>query len=173
MPLGLSKKIVKRSLCNSRCAIGIQDAENLERLYGTRCAIGVWCKLLPKINKYLTVRNVAARFGYFLVFCWMPLCHWDCHKRLSREVCVIVAVPLGLSKKIVKRSLCNSRCAIGIQDAENLERLYGTRCAIGIWCKLLPKINKYLTVRNVAARFGYFLVFCWMPLCHWDCHKMM
>ena len=33
--------------------------------------------------------------------------------------------------------------------------------------------NKYLTVRNVAARFGYFLVFCWMPLCHWDCHKMM
>ena len=40
-------------------------------------------------------------------------------------------------------------------------------------CKLLPKINKYLTVRNVAARFGYFSVFCWVPLCHWDCHKMM
>ena len=94
-------------------------------------------------------------------------------RRLPKEVCVTVAVPLGLSKKIVKRSLCNSRCAIGIQDAENLERLYGTRCAIGIWCKLLPKINKYLNVRNVAARFGYFLVFCWMPLCHWDCHKMM
>ena len=28
-------------------------------------------------------------------------------------------------------------------------------------------------MRHVAARFGYFLVFCWMPLCHWDCHKMM
>ena len=45
---------------------------------------------------------------------FLPLCHWDCQKRLSKEVCVIVAVPLGLSKKIVKGSLCNSRCAIGI-----------------------------------------------------------
>ena len=34
------------------------------------------------------------------------------------------AVPLGLSKEIVKRSLCNSRCAIGIQDAENFEKGY-------------------------------------------------
>ena len=45
---------------------------------------------------------------------WHMLCHWDCQKRLPKEVCVTVAVPLGLSKKIVKRSLCNSRCAIGI-----------------------------------------------------------
>ena len=35
-------------------------------------------------------------------------------RRLPKEVCVTVAVPLGLSKKIAKRSLCNSRCAIGI-----------------------------------------------------------
>ena len=33
MPLGLSKKIVKRSLCNGRCAIGTRDAENLEKGY--------------------------------------------------------------------------------------------------------------------------------------------
>ena len=32
------------------------------------------------VVQYLTVRNVAARFGYFSVFCWVPLCHWDCHK---------------------------------------------------------------------------------------------
>ena len=132
MPLGLSKEIAKRSLCNSPCAIGIVRRLSREvcvivavplgsgmlriwkRLYGTRCAIGIRCKLLPKINKYLTVRNVAARFGYFLVFCWMPLCHWDCRKKLPKKVCVTVAVPLGLSKKIDKRSLCNSRCAIEI-----------------------------------------------------------
>ena len=35
-------------------------------------------------------------------------------RRLPKEVCVTVAVPLGLSKEIAKRSLCNSRCAIGI-----------------------------------------------------------
>ena len=59
---------------------------------------------------------------------WRMPCHWDCQKRLPKEVCVTVAVPLGLSKKIAKtvdvplglskeiakRSLCNSRCAIGI-----------------------------------------------------------
>ena len=43
---------------------------------------------------------------------------------MPKEVCVTVAVPLGLSKKIVKRSLCNSRCAMGIRDAENLEEGY-------------------------------------------------
>ena len=37
---------------------------------------------------------------------WHTLCHWDCQK------------------KFVKRRLCNSRCAIGIGDAENLERGY-------------------------------------------------
>ena len=52
------------------------------------------------------------------------LCHWDCQKKLPKEVCVTVAVPLGLSKEIAKRSLCNSRCAIGIRDAENLEKGY-------------------------------------------------
>ena len=56
---------------------------------------------------------------------------------------------------------------------EMQSRLYGTRCAIDIRCKFVCKIVQYLSVRNVAAKFGYFCVFCWMPLCHWDCHKMM
>ena len=95
------------------------------------------------------------------------------------ESYMVHAVPLGLSKKIVKRSLCNSGCAIGIvKNSFSKEvyvivavplgfgmlriskKAYGTRCAIGIRCKLLPKDNKYLTVRNLAARFGYFSVFC-------------
>ena len=54
----------------------------------------------------------------------MSLCHWDCQKKLPKEVCVTVAVPLGLSKKIVKRTLCNSRCAIGIWDAKDFEKGY-------------------------------------------------
>ena len=32
------------------------------------------------------------------------------------------AVPLGLSQKIVKRSLCNSRCAIGIVKKDCQEK---------------------------------------------------
>ena len=120
MPLGLSKKFVKRSLCNGRCTIGIRDAETFNKGYMTR------------------------------------------------------AVPLGLSKKVAKRSLCNSRCAIGIPDAENFEKkVYGTRCTIGTRCKLVCEVIKYLSVRNVAAKFGYFSVFCWRPLFYWDCHKMM
>ena len=27
-------------------------------------------------------------------------------------------------------------------------------------------------MRNVAARFGYFSVFCWVPLCHWETQKV-
>ena len=33
MPLGLSKEIAERSLCNSRCAIGIWDAEDFKKGY--------------------------------------------------------------------------------------------------------------------------------------------
>ena len=76
-------------------------------------------------------------------------------KSLSKEVYVIVGVPLGFGMLRISK------------------RLYGTRCAIGSRCKLVHKIIQYLSVRNVAAKFDYFSVFCWVPRCHWDCHKMM
>ena len=75
-------------------------------LCNCRCAIGIWDT--KAFNKSYMARAV-------------PL---GLSKRLSKEVYVIVAVPLGLSKEIAKRSLCNSRCAIGIRDAENFEKGY-------------------------------------------------
>ena len=115
MPLGLSKKIVKRSLCNSRCAIGIWDAKDFEKgLYCTRCAIGIRCKLLPKINKYLTVRNVAARFGYFSVFCWNA------------------AVPLGL--------LQNDVTSRRVMWLSSISQFHWVMWLSSAWCDLSPAL---------------------------------
>ena len=40
---------------------------------------------------------------------WQTLCHWHCLKKFDKR-----SLPVGLSKEIAERSLCNSRCAIGI-----------------------------------------------------------
>ena len=47
------------------------------------------------------------------------------------------AVPLGLSKKIAKRSLCNCRCAIGIVEKDCQKK--SSRCAIGIVEKIAKR----------------------------------
>ena len=116
MPLGLSKKIVKRSLCNCRCAIGIRDAENLEKGYMAHAVPLVFgANFFPRstnISLCAMSRLDLVTF-WFLLDAAVPL-NWDCRKKLPKKVCVTVAVPLGLSKKIDKRSLCNSRCAIKI-----------------------------------------------------------
>ena len=64
----------------------------------------------------------------FFVFFVVTLC--PCNILMAfiifdKSSCIMFALlPLGLSKKIVKRSLWNSRRAIGIRDAENLEKGY-------------------------------------------------
>ena len=147
----VEKNIVKKSLCNCRCAIEIWDTKAFSKTY---MAHSVPLGLSKKIVK----RSLCNR-----------RCAIGIVEKLSKEVCVTVAVPLGLSKKIVKRSLCKSRCAVGIvkkvsqkksvqsslchcdcQKSLSKEfyvivvvplgfeiprlstKLYGTRCAIGI-----------------------------------------
>ena len=116
------KKFLKRSLCNRRwivcncrCAIGIWDTKAFNKaIWHTLCHWDCGKRLSKKVCVIVVVplRFEIPRLSAKPI--WPTLCPWDCQKRLSREVCVIDAVPLGLWKKIVKRSLCNSRCAIGI-----------------------------------------------------------
>ena len=78
----------------------------------SRCAIGCVKKSL---SKEVSVK-VAAPLRFEMQrlptkATWHMLCHWVCQK------------------KFVKRRLCNSRSAIGIRDAENLERGYMAHAA--------------------------------------------
>ena len=123
----------------------------------SRCAIGCVKNSLSKevsVKVAMPLRFEMQRLPTKAT--WHTLCHWVCQKSLSKEGYVIVAVPLGFGMLRISK-----------------KTLYGTRCAIGIRGKLVCKIIKYLSVRNVVAKFGYLSVFCWLPLCHWDCHTMM
>ena len=80
----------------------------------------------------------------------MPL---GCQKKLSKEICVIVVVPLGY---------------IGIQNAEHFEKDFVAHTVPLVFVANLFIKSSHNSVcpmsRLNLATFRIFSVFCWMPL---------